>query len=135
MNTISKLVCTVLFASVCSAMADSPPAILKGVVTDPEGSAMRGARILLHWDPSGSRVGLTTNVGLPEDLSLEADRMGNFSSELPPGFYDVFISAIGESPDCHKIRIKPGETAIYNARLKADPLVTKELGFFIPGTK
>lgn len=135
MITISKLICLVLFASVCSALADSSSSKLRGVVTDPEGGAIRGARILLHWDPSGSRVGLTTNVGLPEDLSTEADRRGDFSAEIPPGFYDVFVSAMGFTPDCHKIRIKPGETAIYNARLKADPLVTNELGFFIPGTK
>jgi hypothetical protein len=54
--------------------------------------------------------------------------MGQFESEVPPGFYDVFISAMGFSPQCRKMRVKLGQMARYDAKLKADPLVTKELG-------
>ena len=101
---------------------------LNGVVTDSEGAAISGAHILIHWDPSGSTVGLTTNVGIKQDLVVVTDASGRFSAELPPGFYDVFASAMAFSPDCKKIRTKNGEVATYNVRLLFSPLSTKELG-------
>jgi hypothetical protein len=54
--------------------------------------------------------------------------MGEFAIELPPGFYDVMISANAFSPECHKMRIHANEFALDNVKLKADPLITKELG-------
>jgi hypothetical protein len=106
--------------------------LLKGTVVDGEGAAIGRARVLVRWDPSGAHVGLVTNVGLPEDLAVETNKNGEFSSEVPPGFYDLFVSAMAFSPECRKVRIQPGETANYEFKLKADPLVTKELGFHIP---
>jgi hypothetical protein len=120
-----------IFALV-AAFVVAPPASaqtrLTGVVRDSEGAVISGARILIHWDSSGSTVGLTTNVGIKQDVVLTTDAEGRFSTELPPGFYDVFASAMAFSPDCKKIRTKNGETAIYNVRLNASPLVSKELG-------
>jgi hypothetical protein len=78
--------------------------------------------------PSGSKVGLTTNIGIKEDRELISDAKGLFSTELPPGFYDVLISATAFSPDCRKIRIINGSAADFNPRLKVSTLVTKELG-------
>jgi len=101
---------------------------LKGTIVDSEGAAIRGARILIHWDQSGATVGLRSNVGLEKDLTVDTGSKGDFTAELPPGFYDVLVTANGFSPDCRKVRIKFGETTIYDAKLKADPLVTKELG-------
>jgi hypothetical protein len=101
---------------------------LKGVVTDSEGAVISGAHILIHWDSSGSTVGLTSNIGIREDRVLISDARGIFSTELPPGFYDVFVSAMAFSPDCRKIRINKGMAADYNPRLKVSTLITKELG-------
>ena len=42
--------------------------ILKGVVTDSEGAAISGARVVMHWDSSGAAVGLKSNVGSKSDL-------------------------------------------------------------------
>ena len=127
-----KLVCAAFLACVCSAIADSPSSTLKGVVTDPEGAGISDARILIHWDPSGADVGLTSNVGLPSDLSIKTNNMGEFTTQLPPGFYDVFVSALAFTPDCRKIRVMSGKTAIFDSKIRFDPLVTKELGFEIP---
>ena len=110
----------------------SDTTVLKGTITDSEGAAIRGARVLVHWDQSGARVGLKSNVGLQQDLILETNAKGEFRAELHPGFYDVFVTANAFSPQCRKIRIKPGETATYNTTLKADPLVTSEMGDHFP---
>jgi hypothetical protein len=105
---------------------------LRGVVVDSEGSPIPRARILVHWDSSGSTVGLKANVGIKSDLVVESKANGEFGAELPPGFYDVFVSASAFSPECRKIRIKSGEVLPYNAKLKADPIITKELGDTFP---
>ncbi len=126
-----KLSCVALFVSVSLATVSST-ARIKGVVTDSEGAAIHGARVLLHWDQSGAGVGLKSNAGLKRDLILETDAKGEFTAELPPGFYDVFVTASAFSPECRKIRIKPGETATYKATLKVDPLVTGKLGDSFP---
>jgi|SRR6266849_1403408 len=110
----------------------SPESQLKGAVTDSEGAAIHGARVLVHWDQSGAGVGLKSNVGVKKDLILETDARGKFAAELPPGFYDVFVAATAFSPYCRKIRIKPGESATFNAMLKVDPLVTSETGDSFP---
>jgi hypothetical protein len=100
----------------------------RGVVTDSEGAVISGAHIFIHWDPSGSTVGLATNIGIKEDRVVISDAKGQFSTELPPGFYDVFVSATAFSPDCRKIRINKGRAEDYNPRLKVSALVTSELG-------
>ena len=125
---------SIVFILVSSAVA-SPMTQLKGVITDSEGAAIRGARILVHWDRSGADVGLRSKVGLEKDLAIETDVRGQFTAKLPPGFYDIFVTATAFKPQCRKIRMMPGETAAYNVKLKPDPLVTKELGDTFPTSK
>ncbi len=101
---------------------------LNGTVTDESGAAISGAMILLHWDPAGSKVGLKSNVGIEKDLVLTTDQKGNFVAELPPGFYDLFVSAMAFTPACRKIRLNNTATSEPRFELKADPLVLRELG-------
>jgi hypothetical protein len=103
-----------------------------GAVTDESGGAISGAMILLHWDSAGSTVGLDSNVGIKKDLVLTTDEKGGFSAELPPGFYDLFVSAMAFTPTCRKIRLIGIATAEPTFRLKADPKVTRELGDRFP---
>ena len=102
--------------------------LLQGVVSDSAGNLLTDAQLVVHWDPSGSKTGLTTNVGIPEDRFLKSDTHGAFYAEIPPGFYDILVTAPGFSPDCRKIRLKPDQNAIFNSKLQSDPLVSKELG-------
>ena len=102
--------------------------LLQGVVTDSAGNLLTDAQLVVQWDPSGSKSGLTTNVGIPEDRFLKTDTHGTFYAESPPGFYDVLVTAPGFSPDCRKIRLKPDQNATFNSKLQKDPLVSKELG-------
>ena len=106
--------------------------LLQGVVTDSAGNLLTDAQLVVHWDPSGAKNGLTTNVGIPEDRFLKTDTHGAFYAEIPPGFYDVLVTAPGFSPDCRKIRLQPAQNATFNSKLHPDPLVTKELGSFAP---
>ncbi len=107
--------------------AGQPKLSMKGEVRDTEGAAIAGARIVVHWDPAGSRVGLTSNRGIEKDLQLIADQSGNFDADLPPGFYDLFVSASAFSPSCTKIRVKAGMPVTYTTKLKLNGLVAKEL--------
>jgi hypothetical protein len=116
---------SVIFAfSVVSAVAQERT--LKGVITDSEGAVISNARVIVHWDPAGSRVGLTTNIGIKEDREATTDQNGGFQMRLPWGFYDVFVSSMAFSPNFQKIRVKSD----VNLRMKlaVDPSVSKELG-------
>ncbi len=101
---------------------------LEGTVDDPSRAGIKGAFVLVHWDPVGSSVGLRTNVGIAQDLTAHTDADGRFSVELPPGFYDVLFSASAFSPAAKKVRILPGSVLRYEARLQLDTTVTEALG-------
>jgi carboxypeptidase family protein len=110
--------------------AQNAPAkiLLQGMVTDSTGKLLTDAQLVVHWDPSGSKRGLTTNVGIPEDRFLKTDTHGTFYAEIPPGFYDILVTAPGFSPECRKIRLKAAQSATLNSKLQLDPLVDEELG-------
>jgi hypothetical protein len=118
--------------AICCGIAVAEQPNLAGLITDSEGAAIGHALVYIHWDPSGSGVGLKTNLGLKQDLVLTTDKAGRFYAALPPGFYDVFVSAPAFSPECRKLRVRPGEPARYAAKLSADPSVTKEIGDTMP---
>jgi uncharacterized GH25 family protein len=107
---------------------NSPKLVLKGKVTDDLGAVISQARVLVNWDPSGSQVGLKSNAGTREDMSVTTDEQGEFEMELAPGFYALFVSSEAFSPVCQKIRQKEEVHPLLNFKLKADPLVSKELG-------
>jgi hypothetical protein len=106
---------------------------LKGTVNDSAGSPIPGTLIVVHWDSSGSTVGLSSNQGIKNDLFLKTDAYGRFAAELPPGFYDVFVSSRAFTPVCRKIRIKASKEFVYNPRLNVDPLVGVEVGDTVVG--
>ncbi len=101
---------------------------LSGTVRDSEGAVISGARIFIHWDRSGSDVGLTTNVGIKQDLTLTTDANGSFSAELPSGLFTMFWS---RPPPSRRIvgrfDLTPGQTATFNAKLSVSLIVVKEL--------
>jgi hypothetical protein len=117
----------VLFLCISSISA-RPQSEIVGQVTDSEGAVLAKARVLLHWDPSGSTVGLMDNIGTKQDVTALTDANGNYSFTVPPGFYDVFVSAMSFTPASAKIRVKQGHRATFNTKLRVDPLVSKELG-------
>jgi|SRR5438552_19130202 len=111
-----------------SQLSAAAQSVISGQVTDSEGAVLAKARVLLHWDPSGSTVGLTDNIGTTQDITVVTDASGNYSTSVPSGFYDVFVSAMAFTPTAAKVRVKQGQRATFSTKLRADPLVTKELG-------
>lgn len=100
---------------------------LSGRVTDSHGVMISGASLIVHWDPSGSDHGLDSNVGLHEDLTVRVDKTGVYSVEVPPGFYDVFVSSPAWEPYCRKVRLRSGESQTLNPKMMVSLLVSKEL--------
>lgn len=104
---------------------------LFGKVTDELGGAISDAYVTVHWDPSGSSTGLESNVGLKHDLFLRTDKTGTYAFDVPPGFYDVFVTSPAFTPSCKKIRVQPGSTAMFSPKLAASAIVGKEIGTMI----
>lgn len=99
---------------------------LSGTVRDSEGAVIANARVTAHWDAAGSNY-LGDNTGNNEDVTATTDSSGHFSIELPPGFYDVFVTAHAFTPHCEKIRLKVKQTLAYDVELKVSPLTSKKL--------
>ena len=95
-----------------AALGQSPSdkkGVLTGDVADvTENAPLPQAFVYIH----GAAGGQSGAVGL--------DAAGRFMLSLTPGFYDVFVAADGFTPTCKRIRILPGETERYAARLRAD---------------
>ena len=127
MQIIALVVSLALFSA--ASFCQQP---LKGTVTDSEGAAIFNAMVLIHSDPLGSRVGLSSNAGLKTDIVLHTDAHGRFEAALTSGFYDVFVSATAFSPACRKIRVKVTPPQDLRFRMEAAPLVMKEIGDTLP---
>jgi hypothetical protein len=92
----------------------------KGTVTDPGGAVLSRARVLIHWDPSGGSQ-VPDNIGIKDDVVTVTNNDGEFSVNLPSGFYDVFISFSAFQPEARKIRVRNGKvefTPEIKARVK-----------------
>jgi hypothetical protein len=84
---------------------------------------IRNATIIIHWDPIGLE-GVAENVGSKNDKVGVSDAVGHFSLELPPGVYDIFLSAGGFSPHCEKLSLRKNETRLYTVQLKVSRTLT-----------
>lgn len=99
---------------------------LSGKVVDSEGAVIKDAYIVIHWDHSGSNY-LADNVGIPKDLVLTSDDKGEFRTDIPTGFYDLFVSATAFSPHCEKVRVKRSPSMSLEIKLKVSPVTSREL--------
>ncbi len=107
----------------------APPAVgetLRGVVSDEMGAPLKDALVFVRWDPTGKARGIG-NVGIKQELMLKTDERGAFTTELAPGFYDVFVSSPAFSPACRKIRIGNGAVVNFDERLPVSDIVINEL--------
>ena len=127
MRTIAVFVTTLFFTLFTYSLSGEVTTI-NGQITDSEGAAIANARVLVHWDSAGSTVGLADNVGLRHDLIVFTDDNGNYSANVPPGFYDLFVSSMAFTPIAIKVRVKKNVSSTFKGRLHADTLVTRELG-------
>jgi hypothetical protein len=126
-GNLSRICVFTLISTTSAISVPAPVPLLSGTVTDQMGAVISRAVVIVHWDPSGSEVGLRDNVGIKEDLRTITDQEGNFAVDVPPGFYDLFFSSMSFSPSCRKVRVKADKPERVTVRLKVDPLVSKEL--------
>jgi hypothetical protein len=101
-------------------------ATLQVVVKDELGAVIPRAKLLVRWDPASLQV--EASRGENPDTTSQADERGQMAIALNPGFYDVLVTSSSFTPSCKKVRIKTGTTVSMEFKLKADPLVTAELG-------
>ena len=115
---------TVLFSTLLLTVGAALPLTnsISGTVRDPLGAVISGARIMVHRD-SPDRLQEDTDT-----IVATSDKNGQFTLQVAPGFYDVFVSAPAFSPQCTKVRVREAEPAVYMPRLPPDPLVIKERG-------
>jgi Carboxypeptidase regulatory-like domain len=100
---------------------------VSGKVFDRAGAVIRGARVTIHWDPSGSNQLKDITGDSREDVSVVTGEDGRFSVKLKPGFYDVFVAATGFSPHCEKVRLKDKEVKM-SVTLDVRSIVIRETG-------
>lgn len=107
-RTVMLWVLFLVFALLCSTeLVGEKPAGVRGKVVDTiEHAPIRNAYVLAHRDGS-------------MDKTTRTDGTGSYSIELPPGIYDVFISASAFSPACRKIDVQPDGMMIFDAVLGA----------------
>lgn len=125
-----RLAAIIMFAVVSATITQAAESV-KGIVADSSGAVLPEATVRFHWDPAGSTVGLTSNVGIARDLVVKTDQQGRFKADLPPGFYDVFVSAMAFTPVCRKIRVAPTRVQELTFSMSVEPLYTDEFGFKI----
>lgn len=126
-KTSSVLAGFLLVTLAVASISQTPTSHISGAVTDSEGAVIAKAVVIVHWDPSGSQVGLTDNIGIEEDLRATTNSDGEVTIDVPPGFYDVFVSSMSFSPRCLKVRVKANRPGEFKVRLPVDPVVSKEL--------
>ncbi len=100
-----------LIALACGIVhAQGPPSTetgtLFGDVADPSGAPIYTAHVLLHSGVDGS------------DKAVTVDQLGRFSVSVPPGGYDVFVSAQGFAPFSGHFVVAADKPTRVEARLK-----------------
>jgi hypothetical protein len=117
MNSLLRFVMLLALLNTGTAFSST----IAGTVRDSAGAVVAKAQITVHRDPVGGAKEST-------DAVVSSDKNGQFTLNIAPGFYDLFVSASGFSPECTKVRASETKPAIYMPRLRADPLVVKEFG-------
>ena len=84
----------------------------------PDHGAISNALVVILWDPVEIVVSDIKNIGIKEDRTIHTDAHGKYAVELPPGFYDIFVTASEFNPTCKKIRIKSESEITYSPKLK-----------------
>ncbi len=78
------------------------------VVFDGDGLPISNAHVWIHEQSKNEMV------------SIPLDKTGRFDTELPSGYYDVFIGAPGFAPFCQKLWVRTGEPTSLKIRLSYD---------------
>jgi hypothetical protein len=129
-RTQLKFVFFLCITTLCGmAQVTTVPGTVSGRVTrtDAGGIPVEGAHVVVHYDHAGNM-----QPSSRPDVARATDRLGRYSVELEPGFYDVCIMALALTPDCRKVLVTSGKTIEHDAALRTDPLVVDRLAERVP---
>lgn len=102
----------ILGLTALTSWAQLPTATLNGIVTDPQGALLPGAKVTLT----------SQATGLSREVTSSADGLYVFAS-LAAGFYDVRVEASGFAAKEHKdIRLEVGRAATLDVSLEVAPV-------------
>jgi hypothetical protein len=96
--------------AICAAQAEHQRGGVRGRVVDKyEHAPIGNVFVLVHSRHEGDR-------------DVRTDRAGIYEVQLPPGIYDVFVSAEGFSPACRKIEVNAHKMTKFDVILEANTL-------------
>ena len=105
-----QLLCAVLVVLTVGFAHGENHSGVKGRIVDKfEHAPIRNAFVLVH-----------NNMG--NDIHTRTDRKGTYMIQLPPGVYDVLVSASGFSPACRKIEVDGNEMTKFDLVLEVNTL-------------
>jgi hypothetical protein len=121
---VPRLLIVLLAATLTTEAREQAPSTVSTVieVVNDTGAMLPGAYVIIHWEAVDT-TGVATNVGIREDRVGRTDREGRFATELPEGFYDVFVAYPVASPHSKKIRVESGKPVLHKAVLQFEPLL------------
>jgi hypothetical protein len=83
---MSRSIVVVVLVFLCpSWLSATSESAISGQITDLEGAVVANARVLVHWDSSGSAQ-LKDNIAIKEDVTVLTDASGHYSAKVPTGF-------------------------------------------------
>ena len=77
--------------------------------------AMGAKVIVMHWSHEGPQANLV------QDRVATTNQMGTCVLNLPPGNYDIFVSASGLAPAAFQRELEAGQTGTIKASLRPAP--------------
>jgi hypothetical protein len=91
---------------------------LKGHILDLYGGSATETQVrIVQWYFVGGEPRTTC------DKVVYTDSDGNFSVQVPPGIYDVFVSRADSEPVGKKVKIVANQETFFNPKLKGSPVV------------
>ncbi len=114
-----SMLCSILLLCVAS-LAQANGRILVSVESSPDaampGGPVAGAKVVVsHWANS------QLHPSLVQDQVATTNAKGDCTIELPPGTYDIFVSASGLTPAAYQRVVQAGGNLTVYAKLKAAP--------------
>jgi len=94
----------------------------KITLVDTQGAAIGNAYVLFRTDA------LSRDLREAFRTELRTDKYGKASTQLPSGFYDLFVGAEGFAPYCRKLRLVEGKSQDLKIVMDIDEMMVREYG-------
>ncbi len=116
MRSVLALCCALFITTTAIAQEHGRLAVTVTTRSDssaPAGRAIGAKVIVVHWTHS------QLHAQMVQDEAATTDQKGMCTIDLPPGTYDIFVTASGLNPVAVKRAVQAGETTSLVVSLKA----------------